>query len=383
MTGAAEPDSLPDEAYAVALARLSGMGPARLATLIGRWGPAHAWAVMAGTGADAERIWLQELANSGGRRQADLAATWRREARGTEVATLWARVAELGIGVALRGRSGYPQVLDDDIEPPATLFHQGDPGALWRPRVAIVGTRRCTAVGRGVAHNLGRDLATAGVAVISGLATGVDAASHLGALESAAAAPVGVVATGLDVIYPARHRELWSQVARKGWLVSEAPPGTQPERWRFPARNRIIAALADIVVVVESHQAGGALYTVDEADERSVQVMAVPGSVRSPASAGTNALLAEGRAPARDAADVLLALGMSGALAAREVESRPPPSPEDAAVLDHLGWQPTGLDQMVLRSGLGVVPTAAALGRLVDAGWVTEAGGWYERTMDP
>ena len=156
---------------------------------------------------------------------------------------------------------------------------------------------------------MGFDLARAGVRVLSGLALGIDAAAHKGALD-AGGAVVGVVGTGLDVVYPKRNRSLWAEVASLGLLVSEYPAGTQPERWRFPARNRLIAALSSGVVIVESHQRGGSLLTADEAVDRGKAVFSVPGSVVSPAADGTNGLIVDGASPVRHADDVLDALGL-------------------------------------------------------------------------
>jgi DNA processing protein len=168
-------------------------------------------------------------------------------------------------------------------------------------------------------------------------------------------------------------------VAEAGVLLAEAPLGARPERWRFPARNRIIAALADIVVVVESHRTGGSLHTVDEADNRDRLVMAVPGSVRNKAAVGTNGLLAEGRLPVRDADDVLVALGLSTCSRPDLPEQRPAPSAGDHRVLDAVGWQPSSFDQVVLRSGQTVPAVAEGIERLLGAGWIARQGGWYER----
>ena len=201
-------------------------------------------------------------------------------------------------------------------EPPLLLFCCGDRGLLSsRPKVAIVGTRRCTSAGRTVAHRLGLDLAEIGVGVISGLALGIDAAAHRGALDGGGPA-IGVVGTGLDVVYPTRNHGLWSELEQDGLLVSEYSVGTKPQRWRFPARNRLIASLADAVVIVESHVRGGSLLTADEAVDRGKPVLAVPGSVLNPAADGVNGLIVDGALPARDADDVLIALGWSAAAGA-------------------------------------------------------------------
>jgi DNA processing protein len=293
---------------------------------------------------------------------------------------VWRRLVDARVGVALRGNPSYPVALVDDIDPPAVVFHRGRPDLLaGGPRVAIVGTRRCTPTGKAVAFELGRDLAAEGVSIVSGLAWGIDGAAHRGAIAAAGAPPIGVVANGLDIVYPAGQHELWHAVAAAGVLLSEAPLGTRPERWRFPARNRIIAALAHLVVVVESHHQGGSLHTVDQADLRGIDVMVVPGSVHNVAAAGSNALLAEGRAPVRDADDVLVALGLSRSRQAASAEDRPAPAPTDQAVLDAVGWQASSLDQLARRTGLPLPALAAAIERLLAGGWLAQRGGWYER----
>jgi DNA processing protein len=382
------PPEVPAKAYATALAGLPGMGPSRLAAILGAEPPVDAWRrIRAGQGWTDRRV-LRTLAASG----PGLVDRWRASAAGVDPASCWARVLAARVGVALLGTPGYPSALADDVEPPAVLFHQGALGgldglgaldgldALGRKRVAIVGTRRCSTTGAGMAFELGRDLAAAGVSVVSGLAAGIDGAAHRGALAAASGAqPVGVVGSGLDVVYPARQVRLWRAVLEAGVLLSEAPLGARPERWRFPARNRIIAALADLVVVVESHRRGGSLHTVDEADRRGIDVFAVPGSVRNPAAVGTNELLAEGRPPVCSVDDLLVALDLTSTPRAGIADRRRLPEHADRPVLDAVGWQPSTLDQIVLRTGLGLGMLAPALDRLCEAGWVARTGGWYER----
>jgi DNA processing protein len=387
---------LPEEAYAACLAGLTGMGPARLAAIMRAEGAAEAWRRVA-----AGRGWTHpEVVKALGQQRDRLVERWQREARAVEVAEVWHRIVAEGVGVAVLGSAAYPRCLAADIEAPAILFHRGSPEVIAGPRVAIVGTRRCTATGVSVALELGRDLTEAGVSVVSGLATGIDAAAHRGALVACrhagpafasgsssdapgdrAAAPIGVAANGLDIVYPRGHAELWHAVASAGVLLSETPLGCRPERWRFPARNRIIAALADLVVVVESHRRGGSLYTVDEAERRGIDVLAVPGSVRNPAAGGTNALIADGRAPVTSVEDVLIALGLQPAGRRARVERRPPPADGDKPVLDALGWQPATLDQLVLRTGRDLGSLVLALDRLDEGGWVARRGGWYERVV--
>ncbi len=378
--GPHEDGELPAPAFVAALAGLSGMGPARLSALLGAWGPEEAWrSVLAG------RAHLDPGVAAAARGvDAALTRRWRAEATRVDVAGRWREHARAGVAVTARGARGFPPPLLDDHEAPAVLFHQGSLDALRRPRVAVVGTRRCTAAGRATARELGRDLAAAGVCVVSGLAAGIDAEAHLGALASCSAAPAAVVATGLDVVYPRSNVELWQRVASAGCVLSEYPLGTGPERWRFPARNRIIAALADVVVVVESHARGGSLHTVDAALERDRPVMVVPGPVRSPASAGTNDLLAAGSPPVRDVDDVLVVLGLDVAAATRGRAAPPLPSdPWAAAVVEAVGWQPTTIDELVVRLGEPLGRVAVELARLEHEGWLVRSGSWFERAVAP
>ena len=347
--------TLPPEAYAAALAAMPCMGPAKLRDLLDRCSPEKAWA-------------------AAGDRHIDVADRWK-------------GYANAGVGVHLLGQPGYPHMLAEDHEAPAVVFGVGDLEVLDGPRVAIVGSRRCTRYGRDVAFDLGRDLADAGVRVVSGLALGIDGAAHLGALAAGggAAPPVAVVGSGLDVVYPRAHARLWAQVAEAGAVLSEAPLGARPERWRFPARNRILAALADVVVVVESRVKGGSFHTVQAADTRGVTVMAVPGPVHSAASAYTNDLLVTGCAPARDVLDVLVALDLIGRGPKRRRRGAPPtspPAPDDphqAALLEAMGWQPASLDQLVVRTGFSPGQASVALARLEVGGWVVGEAGWWEQ----
>ncbi|HEY1634040.1 MAG TPA: DNA-processing protein DprA [Acidimicrobiales bacterium] len=288
-----------------------------------------------------------------------------------------------GAAVAVNhlGDPGYPQVLAADHQPPAVLYSRGELDILTRPTVAVVGTRSATHYGEEVASELGRDLARAGVVVVSGLALGIDGAAHHGALAAACAPPAGVVASGLDVVYPRRHTQLWEQVATRGLLLSESALGTPAAPRRFPMRNRIIAALAHVVVVVECHRRGGALYTVTAAIERGRPVMAVPGSVRSPASEGTNALLADGCAPVRDADDALAALDLERTgRAAPAPPSHPALTEDESATLRALDWQPTPTEEIMRRTRMGLEHVAAVLDRLEQSGLVRAGGGWWERT---
>ena len=369
--------TLPPAAWVAALAGLPGMGPARLAAVLRRWPPEEAWARVAAGQAHldrdvATRARIPELQ----------ASRWRTAATQADVAAAWEAHRAAGVAVRTPADEGFPLVLAEDPEPPAVLFSRGDVGVLDHPRVAVVGTRRCTWAGRSLAAELGAGLATAGVCVVSGLALGIDGAAHRGALAARGVAPVAVVGTGLDVVYPRRNAELWEAVAAAGAVLSEYPLGTRPEPWRFPARNRLVAALADIVVVVESHARGGSMHTVTAALERDVTVMAVPGPVRAPAAAGTNALLVAGAAPVRDAEDVLVALGLDSAASGRGIrDAEPVPAdPGQARVLAALQQAPATIEQLAQRLEREVGIIAVQLARLELAGLVIACGGWWEVT---
>jgi DNA processing protein len=305
-----------------------------------------------------------------------------------EVARLWARHTERGIRVLMPGRASWPARLDDDAQAPTILFCLGDPSALQQgPTVALVGTRAPTRYGIGVAAQLGADLSAAGVSVVSGLALGIDGAAHEGACGTGAS-PIGVVAGGLDDPYPRRHARLWERVAECGAIVSESPAGVPTEKWRFPVRNRLLAALSDVVVVVESRHHGGSRHTVEAAVERGIPVGAVPGSIRSPTSEGPNALLADGAFPVCSAGDILVALALEGARvpppgpapspSARRAGPEPGPGP-DLVVYEALSPVPASLDELARVTGLGLSPLCGALERLSRAGLAVGAGGWWER----
>src|SRR5690349_12331306 len=204
----------------------------------------------------------------------------------------------------------YPQSLRDAADAPWALIGRGDSCLLDRlepfEAVTIVGARRATSYGREVARELGRELAAAGMVVVSGLAFGIDGCAHRGALD--AGRTIAVLGCGPDVAYPASHRTLWRRIGEEGLIVSELPPGATPWRWTFPARNRIMAALAGMTVVVEAASRSGSLITTDLAADLGRDLGAVPGSVTSRASAGPNALLASGAHVVRDAQDVLDAM---------------------------------------------------------------------------
>lgn len=309
---------------------------------------------------------------------AEVRSTWSRAAVDRPI-TDWARrCARSGIGVVIFGESDYPDVLLTDPQPPAALFWRGDWSALDARRVGVVGTRNATGPGRDFAGLLGFRLAEHDVTVVSGLAKGIDGAAHRGALRAGSRRVVGVVANGLDTPYPRVNADLWETVARQGLLLSEWPPGTEPEKFRFPQRNRILAALSEVLVVVESRERGGSLTTAREALERSIEVMAVPGSVNNRAAAGTNQLIRDGATPVTDATDILLALGLDHRRVGSGYDPRPLPRGDEALVFARCCADPCTLDDIVSDVGLPLTQAAMTLARLERSGWVREAGGWFE-----
>jgi DNA processing protein len=272
---------------------------------------------------------------------------------------------------------GFPPLLRELHDPPTTLYVRGAVGALAAPGVAVVGARSCSAYGAQVARSVARDLAAAGVAVVSGLARGVDGEAHRGALESGGQT-IAVLGCGIDRDYPRSHAELARRIASSGAVVSEYPAGVEPAPWRFPARNRIIAGLSLATVVVEARERSGALITADFALELGRDVFAVPGEITSALSAGTNDLLRQGAGPLTAVRDVLEALGIETA------SSAPAAAVSDGAtaLLVLLGDGAAGADELVRASGFSSAEVAAALVELELAGLAAQADGVY-RSFTP
>ncbi len=247
-----------------------------------------------------------------------------------------------GVTAVCRHHEGYPGGLDDLGDKPAVLFCLGQVELLGKldaePAATVVGTRDATPYAIDVAHELGRGLGAAGIATISGLALGVDGAAHRGAL-GVRGPTVAVVAGGPDVVYPRTHRDLHRQIVEDGLVVSELPPGQRPYRWSFPARNRLMAALGRMTVVVEAGESSGTLITADFAQDLGRTLGAVPGRVSTLAAAGSNRLLRDGAAVVRDASDVLDELFGAG-FAERAPAARSASAAELSATADANGGAP-------------------------------------------
>jgi DNA processing protein len=273
-----------------------------------------------------------------------------------------------------RRDAAFPALLAQIHDPPSALFLRGDgdPGVLSRPAVAIVGARACSPYGAQVARMLGRELAAAGLVVVSGLARGVDGEAHRGALE-ADGFTVAVLGCGIDRDYPAAHAELARRICERGLIVSEYESGIEPAPWRFPARNRIIAGLAAATVIVEARERSGALITADFALEEGREVLAVPGEITGSLAAGTNRLLRQGATPLTSSDDVLELFGLDAPRPARSAAL----GPDAQTVLSRLEDGAATADELARAVGLEPNRLAAALAELELAGVAAEADGVY------
>lgn len=272
-----------------------------------------------------------------------------------------------------RHDSSFPGVLLGSEDAPRCLIGRGDPSLLtgWDPgaSVTVVGSRRPTREGLAQARSLGRDLVRAGVVVVSGMAMGIDGAVHRGALEAGGPGrTIAVLGCGADRAYPGRHRGLHSEITTRGAVISEMPPGSRPWRWSFPARNRIMAALSSVTVVVEARSGSGSLITADLATSSGRDVGAVPGPVSSPLAEGTNSLIRDGAALIRDAGDVVEALGIPGnALRGVDAFDR---DPESRAVLEAVAEGSSSVDPIAGRTGFPAELVLSILTRLEIEGLV-------------
>lgn len=354
-----------EERYLAALAALPGMGPRRLKRVLAALGGAgQAWEA----GAEA----IAQAAGMGAQAVEALRAARRR----LHPDALWEAVARLGLAVLIRGRPGYPQPLADLPEAPEVLYCKGEWLEADARAVAVVGSRRADWWGLAAAERLARELAAAGITVVSGLARGVDGAAHRAAL-GAGGRTVAVLGSGLDAVYPPEHRGLAERVAAHGALLSEFPPGTPPRPWHFPWRNRIIAGLSAALVVVQAGAKSGALSTVDWALDQGREVFVCPADLGKPAGAGNIRLLAEGAALCLSAADVLERLGWQGPAPAEGTmpqgqagagaaggggrKGRGGLDDIEERVCALLSAEPQHPDELAARSGLPVAAVSAAL----------------------
>jgi DNA processing protein len=275
----------------------------------------------------------------------------------------------------------YPTLLRQIADPPVTLYVHGRRELLAYPQIAIVGSRNPTALGRQTAAAFGRSLAESGLTITSGLALGIDAAAHRGALD-ADGHTVAVCGTGLDRIYPARNRDLAHAIAERGALVSELPIGTPARPGNFPVRNRIISGLSLGVLVVEAALRSGSLITARLAGDQGREVFALPGSIHSPMARGCHALIRQGAKLVETAADVLEELGAIVPVSTDSSAAIPAVAtfaPNEQQLLDCLGYEPTPIDALVERSGLTAETVSSILLQLELRGLVLMGPGGYQR----
>lgn len=289
------------------------------------------------------------------------------------------RAREMGAGVVGLDSAGYPPVLRQLHDPPPVLFLRGDRALLDRPSVAVVGSRKATAYGRRTAELIGGALARAGLPVVSGLALGIDAAAHRGALAAGGRA-IGVLGSGVDVPHPRTNAGLFRILGRDHLLVSEFLPGQPPLPHHFPQRNRILAALSEAVVVVEAAEKSGALITVDHAMDLGREVIAVPGRVDSATSRGTNALIRDGAAAVvdpRGIAEMLPAVAPSGRStgAAAGGKRGPEPRGDGGRLWEALEPGPRRVDDLARELGLEPAKILSLLSSLEVAGWAESLPG--------
>lgn len=351
----------------VALASIPGLGPERYRRLLSAFGlPSH---ILEAGRASLAGVVGPELAAAITARAVDgelLARTARwLEAPDNHILTL--------------ADPGYPRLLLEIADPPPLLYAKGDPALLRQPAFAIVGSRNATAQGRRDAAAFARTLSEAGWCIVSGMALGIDAAAHEGALAGRGKS-IAVVGTGLDRVYPPSNRPLALRLAQEGLLLSEFPLGTPARAENFPRRNRLISGLARGVLVVEAALRSGSLITARLAAEQGREVFAMPGSIHSPLSKGCHRLIKEGARLVESAEDILEELGGTLPAAPEATDVSGTGLEEEAkALLAHLGAGTWALDQLVERSGLPAERVSALLLELELAGWVASLpGGLYQ-----
>lgn len=291
-------------------------------------------------------------------------------------------VISCGFQILCLEDDAYPQRLREITYPPPLLYIWGQLRSEDRWGVAVVGTRKPTAYGRAVAHDVATALAVSGVCVISGLARGIDSIAHQSVLQ-AGGRTIAVLGSGLDELYPPEHRNLAERIAKSGAVITDYPLGTRPEAKNFPPRNRIISGLSSAVVVVEAGQRSGALITADFASEQGRDVFAVPGSIRSRASKGTNALIQSGARPMLTPDEVLEALNMDVVARQEIIQGLLVEDETERLILDQLGGEPVHIDDLCQACPIPVASIASALAMLELKGYARQVGGMqYVRTHE-
>jgi DNA processing protein len=372
----------PERSACISLALTPGIGASRLGALLSRFGSAER--VLAASFDDLRAV----------RGISPAAATAIEERTAADGEKVLAQARALGGECLLPSEPGFPEVFREIPDPPTLLFALGDLACLARPAVAIVGSRDHSPYGAEACRSIAGAAAAAGIAVVSGMARGLDAIAHAAALD-AGGTTIGVLGNGLGVIYPAANRALYRAVAERGLLLTEFPPGERPGPGSFPRRNRLISGLARVTVVVEAAEGSGALITVGAALAQGRDVMVVPGNITSPTSVGANGLIRDGAEPLLTVEDLLAHFPEADGSAARrhdfggsatrrlggsvmETMPRRPPeglTPLEAAIFESVSAGPEGLDAIVGRTGSPASETLAAISTMEVKGLVTQVNG--------
>jgi DNA processing protein len=361
-----------DRRYWLALQQVPGLGARSISRLLGEFGSPRGLFEGARQGAPGLDLKPEPLA-------------WLRSPKWSTISKGLAWLEQPGHHLIPKGDSRYPDLLARITEPPPLLFLKGDPTLLSNPQIAIVGSRNPSHSGWKTAREFGRYLAATGIGITSGLATGIDAAGHQGALD-ADGITIAVAATGLDRVYPARHRKLAHRIAEQGALVSEFPPGTPARRHHFPLRNRIISGLSLGTLVVEAAKRSGSLITARQAVEQGREVFAIPGSIHNPLARGCHALIRQGAKLVESAQDVIEELGplLSHLRGSPPSEVAPPPDcahewdTEYKRLLAGMGFEPLPIDLLIQRTGLTAESVSSMLLLLELEGYVSPSpGGRY------
>jgi DNA processing protein len=278
-----------------------------------------------------------------------------------------------GVKVLTHHDADYPSRLKEIYDYPPLLYVRGSllPEDEWC--LAVVGTRRATVYGRQVAEEIVTDLAQNRITIVSGLARGIDSVAHHSAL-AAGGRSIAVFACGLDIVYPGENANLALQIMRQGALISEYPLGTRPKADNFPRRNRIMSGLSLGVLVVEAGETSGAMITAHMAVEQNREVFAVPGSILSPASRGTNHLIQEGAKLVRDCADILEELNLTAVARQLEMKEIIPASDTESLLLKQLSAEPTHIDEVCRSSGLAASTVSSTLAMMELKGLVKQVG---------
>jgi DNA processing protein len=344
----------------VALSQVTHIGPVRLGRLRDHFGSlADAW--------NAPESALRQVLDE---RTCRAMMTARQRLSPPEVIE---SISRAGIEFATVLDDSYPRILREIPGPPPVLYFRGTLPAQDEPTVAVVGTRRATSYGREATARIVTELATAGVTIISGLAKGIDGFAHRAALE-AGGRTIAVLASGVDIIYPPEHRQLSDRILEMGALVSDYPPGTKPDAPNFPARNRIISGLSLATVVVEAPSRSGALITVGFAADQGRDVYAVPGSILSRSSEGSNRLLREGATPLTSAGELLDDLKLSPVVAEEPEQVAFPMTDEERSIYALVTAEPQHIDELAYSAGLTSSAASALMMMLELKGLVANAG---------